>query len=83
MAFTAPHEAPVVTVAKRAELVIPKRVSLPSRLPIDWSTPSPRSAGLSVDSLEYATSKPTRKSAAMAARIDQPCFWSPAMRPYV
>ncbi len=46
MEFTAPQEASVVTVAKRAEFATPKRVSLPSRLPADWSTPRPASAGL-------------------------------------
>ena len=31
--LTAPHEASVVTVAKSAELAMPKRTSLPSMLP--------------------------------------------------
>ena len=33
--LTAPHDVPVVTVANKAELATPKRVSLPSRLPVD------------------------------------------------
>ena len=36
MAFTAPQEASVVTVAKSAEAAMPKRVSLPSMLPGTW-----------------------------------------------
>ena len=44
--LTAPHEASVVTVAYSAEAETPKRASLPSMLPIAWSTGSPASAGL-------------------------------------
>ena len=33
MEFTAPHEVPVVIVAKSAEAPMPKRASLPSMLP--------------------------------------------------
>ena len=46
IAFTAPHEAAVVTAANSAEAAMPKRTSLPSMLPPDcsaldaWSTPS-------------------------------------------
>ena len=50
MAFTAPQEASVVTVAKRAELAMPKRTSLPSMLPTLWSTGSPARAALAPDS---------------------------------
>ena len=38
IALTAPHEASVVTVANSADVGTPKRVSLPSMLPIAWST---------------------------------------------
>ena len=39
--LTAPHEVTVVTTSKRAEPAIPKRCSLPSRLPPvePWITP--------------------------------------------
>ncbi len=46
MAFTAPHEAAVVTTANRVESVTPKRTSLPSMLPAALSTPSAPSSGL-------------------------------------
>ena len=36
MLFTAPQLASVVTVANRAELAMPNRISLPSMLPPDW-----------------------------------------------
>ncbi len=40
MALTEPLEADVVAVAQRAELAMPKRISLPSMLPPDWSGPA-------------------------------------------
>ena len=46
MALTAPQEASVVTVAKSEELKMPKRTSLPSRLPQVWSTPKAVRRGL-------------------------------------
>ena len=48
MALTAPQEASVVTVAKRADPGMPKRTSLPSMLPPSaaWSTPSVARIGL-------------------------------------
>src|SRR5215469_3085706 len=45
IAFTAPQEASVVTVAKSADAETPKRTSLPSRFPALWSTASEASAG--------------------------------------
>ena len=50
MEFTAPQEASVVMVAKRAELKIPKRTSLPSMLPAAASTPKACRRGLPADS---------------------------------
>ena len=37
IALTEPFEAAVVAVAQSAELAMPKRTSLPSMLPPDWS----------------------------------------------
>ena len=48
--LTAPHDVPVVTVAKSAELATPKRVSLPSMLPCPWSTENADMAALGRDS---------------------------------
>ncbi len=45
MLFTAPQLASVVTVAKSAELAMPKRTSLPSMLPA-WATGRPFRMGL-------------------------------------
>ena len=50
IAFTAPQLASVVTVAKSAELAMPKRTSFPSMLPPGWLTEAcwsaPASSGL-------------------------------------
>ena len=53
IAFTAPQEASVVTVAKSAEADRPKRVSFPSRFPQPcWTCARPRRAGLSCASAQ-------------------------------
>ncbi len=46
IALTAPHDAAVVITANSADATMPKRVSLPSMLPANPSTPSAVNAGL-------------------------------------
>ncbi len=84
IAFTAPQEASVVTVANSAEAATPNRVSFPSMLSVLCCSPAmPRSAGLPCASAEYVPSTPAKNSTAMAAKTAQPCRWSRAIRPYV
>ena len=89
MLFTAPQEAPVVMVANRAELTMPKRVSLPSMLPpgcvaeMVWSTPNAVKAGLPCCSADSATARKPRNNIVMATRIAQPWRVSPTMLPKV
>ncbi|MCY1523513.1 hypothetical protein D9M68_584140 [compost metagenome] len=87
MAFTAPHEAAVVTAAKRAEASMPKRTSLPSMLPplcsalATWSTPSGPSSGLPACSAGVTASTATTNSTVIAASTAQPWRRSPTTRP--
>ncbi|OPY16502.1 MAG: hypothetical protein A4E69_00213 [Syntrophus sp. PtaB.Bin138] len=81
MAFTAPQEAPVVTAAKRAELKIPKRTSLPSMLPPAGSTPREIRWGFPAVSACQQIRMPARSRIAMALQIAQPCRWLFTLRP--
>ena len=89
MALTAPHEASVVTVAKRAESPMPNRTSLPSMLP-----PVPPAVGADARpaawwigfprcSATLQTTTPARKRSAIAAKTAQPCRTDPVIRPSV
>ena len=81
MALTAPQEASVVTVAKRAEPKIPKRTSFPSMFPPEASTPRACSRGLPAASAHQQTRTPARNRTAIALQTAQPCFWFFTMRP--
>ena len=81
IALTAPHEASVVIVAKRAELKMPNRTSFPSMFPSVAATPSALWIGLPRLSAFQQTSTPTRNIANIAAQTDQPCLWFLTMRP--
>src|SRR6266516_1717439 len=73
--LTAPQDASVVTVAKRAELKIPKRTSLPSMFPSAVATPRCWWIGLPEDSAhQHKSTQPTNKID-IAAQTVQPCFW--------
>ena len=86
-ALTAPVEVSVVMVAHSAEAPMPKRTSLPSRLPpacVDvaaWSAPTLVRLGLPVCSLQYMTPTLSTTSTMAAAKSAQPCRWLPANRP--
>src|SRR5258708_37577758 len=73
--FTAPQEASVVIVAKRAELVIPKRTSLPSILPFAGLTPSAVTCGLPAASQPQQMRSPTTNTSAIVIQTAPPCFW--------
>ena len=87
--LTAPHEVSVVTVAKRIELVIPKRTSLPSMLPPAWVevsaslAPSLARIGLPFCSLAYITATLKSRITMAAVNSVQPWRWLPAKRPNV
>ena len=78
MAFTAPHDAAVVTAANRADALMPNRTSLPSMLPpackalAVCSTPSPTHCGLPTFSAETTAITATTNITVMAARIAKP-----------
>src|SRR5579872_1465213 len=78
MLFTAPHEVPVVTVAKRDELTMPNRTSLPSMLPpglsddATTSTPSLAWIGLPRASARYEVVTPAKNRMYIAAQIAHP-----------
>ena len=86
-ALTEPLEVTVVVVAQSAESAMPKRCSLPSRLPpvepskawvwrpaACWATVPCCSAG------RITAMKATQRMS-IAAKIAQPCRWAPTMRP--
>src|SRR5580765_5580397 len=85
----APQLASVVTVAKSAELAMPKRHSLPSMLPpdesavTDWSAPAVVSNGLPRASAQYAVVTPARNRNAIAPQTAQPCLGEPVICPSV
>src|SRR6202008_1069880 len=87
MLLTAPQLASVVTVAKRAELAMPKRTSFPSMFPPECSAvgvrSAPASSGFPADSAQYAQVTPTRKRKAIAAQTAQPWCSEPVIRPRV
>ena len=83
MELTAPQEASVVTVAKRAELKIPKRTSFPSIFPPAGSTPRACSRGLPAPSAHQQIKNAPRKRIAMAPQTAQPCFWFFTIRPEI
>ena len=70
IALTAPHDVSVVITAKSVEAAMPKRVSLPSKLPP--FTPSAWISGLPAASAAYAPTKPATKSVLIAAKSTQP-----------
>ena len=72
MALTAPQEARVVMVANRPDSAMPKRVSLPSRLPADRSTPRLASNGLPCCSKCIAAMAMTTNISVIAASTAQP-----------
>src|SRR5258708_23666403 len=72
-AITAPQEASVVIVAKRAVLKMPNRVSFPSILPPAGSTPRAFTIGLPCDSADQQISTPATNITAIAAQTAQPC----------
>ena len=80
MALTAPVLVPVVTAANSPPTAAPKRVSLPSMLPMAWLTPAGKS-GLPPASPIMATTAPTTRTPAIAAKMVQPWRWLPAIRP--
>ena len=81
MEFTAPQDASVVMVAKRAELKMPKRTSLPSMLPDAASTPNACRRGFPADSAHQHVKTPIRKMTAMAPQTAHPWRWFFTMRP--
>ena len=86
IAFTAPVLVPVVTVAKSPAVSGPKRVSLPSIFPADWSTCCVIAVGrdgLERSSLDMATNEPAERTIIMTAARAQPCLALPAIRPKV
>jgi hypothetical protein len=80
-AFTAPHDVTVVIAVHSAELVIPKRVSLPSRLPP--AIPAACCAGEPWTSAAYTIATPTTSSRSIATYSAQPWRRLPTMRPNV
>ena len=83
MAFTAPQEASVVTVAKRAEAKIPKRTSFPSMFPPAGSSPRAIRRGFPTASACQQTRTPARKRTAMAPQTVQPWRRFPTIRPKI
>ena len=69
-AFTAPHDVTVVIALHSAELVTPKRVSLPSRLPP--AMPAACCATEPCASAAYTIATPTMSSANIATYSAQP-----------
>ena len=88
-ALTAPHEVTVVMTAQSTERAIPKRTSLPSKLPpawsaeADWSTPSAANSGLPRCSIGSASASPITTITNDAAQSVQPWRVSPTIRPNV
>ena len=81
IAFTAPQLAAVVTAANSAEALMPKRTSLPSRLPAAPSTPSAVSRGLAWCSKCITATTDITNSSVIAASTTKPWRRSPTMRP--
>src|SRR5580692_8967754 len=84
----APQLASVVTVANRAELAMPKRVSLPSMLPPDCAADECCAtvagySGFPFASAQYATVTPQRNRIAIADQTAHPCAGDPVIRPRV
>ncbi|EXI73857.1 MAG: hypothetical protein AW07_01993 [Candidatus Accumulibacter sp. SK-11] len=88
--LTAPQDAAVVIVAKRAESAIPKRASLPSMLPsvkavvrtlVASVSPTFASSGLPCCSKLIAPMAKLTKSRPIAANTVQPWRSSPTMQP--
>src|SRR5258708_39749658 len=75
IAFTAPQEASVGIVAKRAEFVIPKRTSLPSILPFAGLTPRAVTCGLPAASQPEQMRNPTTITSAIVIQTAHQCFW--------
>ena len=81
--LTAPVLVAVVMAMNRPPTAAPKRCSLPSMLPTPaWATVSGNS-GLPANSRVIANTAPTRKMAAIAAKMVQPWRWLLAYRPNV
>src|ERR1700730_6306263 len=80
-ATTAPQDASVVIVEKRAVLKMPKRVSFPSILPPAGSTPSAFTIGFPCASADQRISTPARNITAIADQTAQPCPWRLVTRP--
>src|SRR5213079_1877720 len=76
--LTAPHDASVVTVAKRAELNCPKRTSLPST----DGLVKPR-AGFGCNSAHQRVTNPARNRTNIADQIDHPWRRTPAINPNI
>src|SRR5258708_37696544 len=80
-AITAPQEASVVIVVKRAVLKMPNRVSFPSKLPPAGSTPRACTIGFPCTSADQQIRTPARNITAIAAQTAQPCPWRFVARP--
>ena len=74
MLLTVPVVNEVVTVVKRADCSMPKRVSFPSMLPISWLSPMAPTTGFPALSALKQTARPIRKIMAIAPKITAPCL---------
>ena len=77
MQLTEPHVKVVVMAAKVAPAEVPKRSSLPSRLPRCWSTGSPATAGMDRTRVPPAAAAPGISKGPSAGRAVRAGFpWS-------